>query len=148
MNSKFKSSFRTPAGYFDRVQDHWKIEQLDLKSNGGFKTPEGYFEKQKHLPEKKKSKYIYNFNPWLYGTAATVIFSLVFFLENNRTVFALENDTVEETVLLSEEEWENELLYQLEPASFSTEGELVLEASLEYYFEDDRFVNLIYEDYE
>ena len=37
MNSKFKSSFRTPAGYFDRVQDHWKIQQLDLKSNGGLK---------------------------------------------------------------------------------------------------------------
>ena len=148
MNSKSKPSFRIPEGYFKSVQDHWKIKSLHLKKQGGFGVPENYLAAKPIDLLETKVPTSRSFNLWIYSTAASIILCLALFLENNTTPFPANDENIEETILLAEEAWENEILFSFEAVEFSLENELVLENSLDYFIEDERFVNLMYEDYE
>ncbi len=148
MNSKSKPSFRLPEGYFESVQDHWKIKSLSLKKQGGFGIPKHYLAKKNIDLLKTEISTGRSFNLWMYSAAASIILFLAIFLENNTTSFPEKEETIEETILLAEEAWENEILFSLEGTEFSFENELVLENSIDYFIEDERFVNLMYEDYE
>lgn len=148
MSSKSKPSFRIPPGYFESVQDGWKIKSLSLKKQSGFKTPENYFTTLNTNLLKTEETKVRASNYLLYSAAASLIICLAVFLEKNTIPLPTNEENIEEIVLLTEEAWENEIYFSFNPEELSFENELVLENSLDYFIEDDRFINLMYEDYE
>lgn len=148
MNSKSKPSFRIPDEYFESVQDTWKIKNLALKKQGGFGVPKDYFSKKYKVSEQEQPTPSPRFNYWIYSTAASLILCFIFFLENKATSFLADEENIEDNILVAEEVWENDTLFSFEKDTFNNDYELALENSMDYFMEDERFVNLMYEDYE